>query len=193
MNLYTQMEEHEEEYKEALKKGLKRARTETGLTQKELAAATGIHSKTVMNWEQGEAKPKLLALIELSKFYNCDLDYLTGRIDCKTHTAQELVNYIGLPEKTVEKLASLTPEHKKLISDLINHADFCSLMKQLQDLSDKEHIAVNQGALIITQMREKIGGKNISHIDSRFMEKAMLYSASTQITNMLCDVTNTEL
>ena len=72
----------------SLKEGLKRARKEAGLTQADLAEKMGVHIKTVMNWEQGIAEPPLGTLMELTELYHCDLDYLTGRLDQKTHDLQ---------------------------------------------------------------------------------------------------------
>ena len=91
----------------SLKEGLKRARKEAGLTQAELAEKMNVHIKTVMNWEQGIAEPPLGTLMELTELYHCDLDYLTGRLDQKTHDLQFIHDQTGLSEKAIEKLQSL--------------------------------------------------------------------------------------
>lgn len=91
----------------SLKERLKRARKEAGLTQADLAEKMGVHIKTVMNWEQGIAEPPLGTLMELTELYHCDLDYLTGRLDQKTHDLQFIHDQTGLSEKAIEKLQSL--------------------------------------------------------------------------------------
>lgn len=91
----------------SLKEGLKRARKEAGLTQADLAEKMGVHIKTVMNWEQGIAEPPLGTLMDLTELYHCDLDYLTGRLDQKTHDLQFIHDQTGLSEKAIEKLQSL--------------------------------------------------------------------------------------
>ena len=91
----------------SLKEGLKRARKEAGLTQADLAEKMGVHIKTVMNWEQGIAEPPLGTLMELTELYHCDLDYLTGRLDQKTHDLQFIHDQTGLSENAIEKLQSL--------------------------------------------------------------------------------------
>ena len=91
----------------SLKEGLKRARKEAGLTQADLAEKMGVHIKTVMNWEQGIAEPSLGTLMDLTEIYHCDLDYLTGRLDQKTHDLQFIHDQTGLSEKAIEKLQSL--------------------------------------------------------------------------------------
>ena len=94
----------------SLKDGLKRARKGAGLTQAELAEKMDVHIKTVMNWEQGIAEPSLETLMELTELYHCDLDYLTGRLDQKTHDLQFIHDQTGLSEKAIGKLQSFMTE-----------------------------------------------------------------------------------
>ena len=94
----------------SLKEGLKRARKDAGLTQAELSEKMGVHIKTVMNWEQGIAEPSLGTLMDLTELYHCDLDYLTGRLDQKTHDLQFIHDQTGLSEKAIEKLQSFMTE-----------------------------------------------------------------------------------
>ena len=94
----------------SLSEGLKRARKEAGLTQAQLAEKYGVHIKTVMNWEQGIAEPSLSTLMDLAEIYHCDLDYLTGRLDQKTHDLQFIHDQTGLSEKAIEKLQSFMTE-----------------------------------------------------------------------------------
>ena len=94
----------------SLSEGLKRARKKAGLTQAQLAEKYGVHIKTVMNWEQGIAEPSLSTLMDLAEIYHCDLDYLTGRLDQKTHDLQFIHDQTGLSEKAIEKLQSLMTE-----------------------------------------------------------------------------------
>ena len=108
----------------SLKEGLKRARKEAGLTQADLAEKMGVHIKTVMNWEQGIAEPPLGTLMDLTELYHCDLDYLTGRLDQKTHDLQFIHDQTGLSEKAIEKLQSLVtePDWDQMERDLIEQA-----------------------------------------------------------------------
>ena len=94
----------------SLPEGLKRARKKAGLTQAQLAEKYGVHIKTVMNWEQGIAEPSLGTLKDLTELYHCDLDYLTGRLDQKTHDLQFIHDQTGLSEKAVEKLQRFVTE-----------------------------------------------------------------------------------
>ena len=108
----------------SLKEGLKRARKQAGLSQAELTEKLkeeGIasHIKTIMNWEQGISEPSMGTLLKLSQFYDCDLDFLTGRIDCRTHDLQFIHDQTGLSEKAIEKLTHLSPELTEVLSLIV--------------------------------------------------------------------------
>lgn len=102
----------------SIAEGLKRARRqynedkskELRITQEELADRLGVSLKTVMNWEQGQAIPSVETLMDLAEIYHCDLDYLTGRLDQKTHDLQFIHDQTGLSEKAIEKLQSFMTE-----------------------------------------------------------------------------------
>lgn len=84
---------------------LKKARKEAGIkTQADFAEKLGVHEKTVMNWEQGRATPSLEDAAKIADTLNCSIDYLLGRIECKTHDAQTVHDFTGLSEKAIEKL-----------------------------------------------------------------------------------------
>ena len=114
--------------REKLSEGLKRARRqynegkskELSITQEKLAEKMDVSLKTVMNWEQGQAIPSIETLMDLAELYHCDLDYLTGRIDCKTHDLQFIHDQTGLSEKAIEKLQSvmIEPDWNQMERDL---------------------------------------------------------------------------
>lgn len=60
---------------------IKELRTERGLTQKQLAEKIGVKNYTVANWEQGRTVPAIEDLFALSDFFECSIDFLTGRTD----------------------------------------------------------------------------------------------------------------
>ena len=90
--------------------GLKRARERKGYTQVQLAEIMKVTSKTVANWEQGIAFPTTEKLSILANVLNCDLDYLTGRIDEPTHDIDFIHRETGLSEKAIMKLKTLPEE-----------------------------------------------------------------------------------
>lgn len=108
----------------SLKDGLKRARKEKGLTQMDFSKMfkidnTPVSITTVRNWEQGRTYPEAKTLEALCDFYQCDMDYLFGRIDCKTHDTQFISDYTGLSEEAIDKLKELR-KNGQLIS-VLNH------------------------------------------------------------------------
>lgn len=60
---------------------LKELRTEKGLSQAQLAKATGISTGAIGFWETGERVPNAIAVITLAKYFNVSTDYLLGLED----------------------------------------------------------------------------------------------------------------
>ena len=62
---------------EILANRLKKLREEKGLTQKELAQALGLSSKsTITNYEQNDRDPDYETLIKIAKYFEVSIDYL---------------------------------------------------------------------------------------------------------------------
>ena len=60
---------------------LKQLRSEKGLTQKDLADQLHVSFQTVSKWENDENEPDISTLRELSKLYDCSVDYLINEED----------------------------------------------------------------------------------------------------------------
>lgn len=182
----------------SLKDGLKRARKTAGLTQEELAKQLkplGLASDThtVQSWEQGRNGPTLRKLVELSKFYDCDLDYLTGRIDCKTHDLQFIHDQTGLTEEAIIKIKELSAEQLTALNQLIEHQDFKKAISQTAALSDKESINNDYAALILHHYKSRFGSQKTTQLNGNMVEKSMLFTLSNLLTRIICDITETEL
>jgi len=54
-------------------------RLEKGITQKQLGEATGVSERGIQNYELGYRKPNYDMLQALANYFDCSLDYLTGR------------------------------------------------------------------------------------------------------------------
>lgn len=164
----------------SLKEGLKRARKEAGLTQAELAETMNVHIKTVMNWEQGIAEPPLGTLMELTELYHCDLDYLTGRLDQKTHDLQFIHDQTGLSEKAIEKLQRIAftdraTGNSQALSFMIEDPDFSYLLALMSQTAQGEIPAFSVGnAYIHTEKRAVIKSETratFSQISDHVREK----------------------
>lgn len=85
----------------SIKPGFKKARTAANLTQQQLADKLNVSLKTVMNWEQGIVTPSLETTIQIADLLHCDIDFLTGRIQCSNHDIQFIHDETGLSETTI--------------------------------------------------------------------------------------------
>ena len=124
----------------SLAEGLKRARKEAGYTQEELAEYLNDRGhgclSSVRNWEQGKNPPSMENLLHLCEFYDCDLDYLIGRIDCKTHDLQFIHEKTGLSEAAIRKLITWKEDSTDSSLNTNRWPDYLSKMIE-SDLSDR--------------------------------------------------------
>lgn len=67
---------------EAFAERLKELRTSRGLTLEALAKKVNATKAAIGNFENGNKKPSLDALVALADYFEVSLDYLTGRTDC---------------------------------------------------------------------------------------------------------------
>jgi len=65
-------------YKESFCSKLKKARQNTGFTQREVAKETQISQATIANYETGRTEPDLENLGILADFYGVSVDWLLG-------------------------------------------------------------------------------------------------------------------
>jgi len=65
-------------YKEGFPSKLKKARTNTGFTQREVETETGIAQSQIAKYEKGKLEPNIETLGALADFYNVSVDWLLG-------------------------------------------------------------------------------------------------------------------
>lgn len=120
-------------------------RVQHGETQESLAEKLGVNPQAVKAWEKhkGGSDPKLKNLLAMCDLYNCDLDYLVGRIEKKTHDIQTVCEITGLSEKAVEKITSVKP-----------HRD-------LSDLLPIDYMEVNGKYVLSEEGRKKVSKKKL--------------------------------
>ena len=66
---------------------LKLLRTESDLTQKQLADVLGVSESTVGMYERGQREPAFEMLEAIADYFNVDMDYLTGRSPIRRETS----------------------------------------------------------------------------------------------------------
>lgn len=106
---------------------IKKERNNLGITQEELAIKLGLNNKSsISQYESGDAIPSDDIKFEMSKIFNCSIDYLLGKIDEKNPTSDldENLLRIGLSlkdyrpptekqKKQIEEFAKLVLEDNK--------------------------------------------------------------------------------
>ncbi|MDE6690344.1 MAG: helix-turn-helix domain-containing protein [Clostridia bacterium] len=111
---------------------LKALRVESGLTQKELSDRLKIGQATIACYENGQREPQLTSLIAYADYFECSLDYLSGRTD-------DFGNVIIGAERTKHGVNTLTDEENALLTKFrkMNAADRTKLFGYVDGLSDK--------------------------------------------------------
>ena len=71
---------------------LEKARRDSGLSIKEVAAIIGVSSSAVSQWEKGTKKPRRENLLQLAEALNCSVNFLMGinEIDPAIQTESEI-------------------------------------------------------------------------------------------------------
>ena len=60
---------------------LKELRISAGVTQKDLAASTGIALQSIINYENGRREPNSRAMVALERYFSVSGEYLRGETD----------------------------------------------------------------------------------------------------------------
>lgn len=66
---------------------IKQLREEFGMTQEDLAKRLHVDKVSVCNWERGFRTPRMKSMIEMSRIFNCSVDYILGLSDMPRDTA----------------------------------------------------------------------------------------------------------
>ena len=93
--------------REGAKRGLHNSRGKPrSLSQPELAEELNVSLDSVKNWEQHYNVPEMETLLKICKMYQCDLDWLFGRIKEPTHEIKYVSEVTGLAPDVVEKMTT---------------------------------------------------------------------------------------
>ena len=111
--------------------GFKKAREDAGMTQEQVARCMDeCCISTVKNWENGRRAPTLALVVRLADLFNCDVDFLTGRIDSKTHDLQYIQDQTGLSVEAVELLSKWNgSDYSALVSQIIEDESYAELVR----------------------------------------------------------------
>lgn len=84
---------------------IKELRTESGLTQQQLAKEIGTNTKSIVRWENEQSEITVYYLIKLAKYFHVSTDYLLGLIDDSGQKP-----YVDITD-------SITPDEQKIITE----------------------------------------------------------------------------
>lgn len=184
-----------DEIKQTFGENLRKARKEKCKfkTQEAFAEAFGCNIESVRNWEQGRTVPETGTLFRLADFLDCDLDYLIGRIDKPTHDIKFISDELRLSEEAVKKLMQLSDRQLQSISEIIEHPKYGKMTAQISDLKDKERLNDTTAQLIINHVFKGINDQPTPPVHENMVEQAIIYNLSTIFTQIVCDITDTEL
>ena len=125
-------------------KGLKQARKEAGFTQEQLANRINTNIHSVQNWEQGRTLPEYATLFQLTEILGCNMDYLFGNIECRTHDLQFIHEKTGLSEKAISSLIEWNdtglPINRINLSRLMEHPRFPEMMEYMTEYAFSRRI-----------------------------------------------------
>lgn len=124
---------------------IKEIRKEHGFkSQQSFADALNVNLANVKSWEKerNPVLPRLDTLLDMCTLFDCDLDYLTGRIEHPTHDIQFIHDCTGLSTEAIRKLMQ---QKKKILdstfSEIIVHKDSERLLRALTIASDEDEIS----------------------------------------------------
>lgn len=81
-------------------------------------------------WEKGEKMPNLEMLLLICNFYNCEIDYILGKIPEKNKPYTDIKQSTGLSTETIERITSQSgnsPKHNTFLDALIMSEEYCEI------------------------------------------------------------------
>lgn len=132
------------EDKKIFSERLKRARIESGLTQKDFAKQLNVSRETVTQWESAKNLPEYITLSKICKILNVDYSFLFGEHFETKYIFRKVAEVFGMPESATKKLYINGREYVSMLAELLTaFPSFDSLIKSLIELK-KSYEAAGQ-------------------------------------------------
>lgn len=111
---------------------LSELKKEKGLTTIQLANAISYSKTVVYYWEKGQREPTSQALLALSNFFNCSIDFLLGRSD----------DFGNVVINSGKNLGELSPNEEELLTAFkhLNLFEQDSILVQVKALAEKSKV-----------------------------------------------------
>lgn len=109
-----------EELNKLIGERIRKCRTDLKMSQNELAKRINRGRRAIVSWENGTEKkcPPIEALMEMCKVFNCEIGYLVGEYDCKTHALTDVHEKTGLSEAAIFELFNHNNQLKRAESEI---------------------------------------------------------------------------
>ena len=131
---------------------------EANFTNKEFAKLTDIHDVSISNYTTGKRMPNSYELQKMARTLCVSTDYLLGRTDCITFSAQEINKIIGLSENAMKTLAMLY-HNKEEIKDLMDLMQVSNIHKNKLDIFSSFITDLPNFSMFLTQIESYVKTK----------------------------------
>lgn len=167
---------------------VKKIREKHGFTQQAFADALHVSLSIVKKWESKKdpkTYPKTENLLAMCELFNCDLDYLIGRIEEKKHDLKDICEITGLSESATEQIIEISQYNmSNSLSKLIEHELFKKLIYDFDlFLSVLKSVKENPGAPF---MESNING-NGEYTIHPYHAASIMSNRINRDISMICD------
>ena len=90
-------------------------------------------------WENGTSQPSLEMLLHLCNFYDCEIDYLLGKIEEKKHLHADIKEETGLSTEAINRI--VTPRGNLFLDTLITSEEFYKIDMLFDAIHRDYHLA----------------------------------------------------
>lgn len=115
--------------------------------------------------------------------FDCDMDYLLGKQECKKRQSEDICKATGLSEPAADTLCSLFPDERKALDDILIHPSFRALLRQ------SAKMVYGHAQTFSSRDADTIFGISKEHIMSQEETKSVReYQVSRVLSSILNDV-----
>lgn len=102
-------------------KNLRYLMDENSLNQTEMAKAINVSQRTISGWLSGQNEPSISAIIDISKFFGVNSDYILGLSDEEKVVFQNSFDLTEAEKKHLTNLRRLKPQTQQYIFGLVEN------------------------------------------------------------------------
>ncbi len=107
-------------------------RKRAGFSQAKLAELLHVNRNTIAAWEKagkGGRIPPLDDMLKMCSLFDCELEYLLGRLKCKTREATDIQQETGLSEGAIDALRRFKERYSDVMSAVFISSCFPAVLR----------------------------------------------------------------